>query len=114
MPEKSRADSFFLARSRMQNLFGSRPGWRIRDAEVRESRRFAANKASLFEMLRISYRAPGAGRSVGPSKLRWLSRRDGTAVRYARKFVEEAKSEGLVKAAIERAGLRGAVVAPVQ
>ena len=33
---------------------------------------------------------------------------------YARKFIEEAKSEGLVKAAIERAELRGAVVAPLQ
>jgi polar amino acid transport system substrate-binding protein len=33
------------------------------------------------------------------------------AAEYARKFVEEAKSAGLVKAAIERAGLRGVVVA---
>ncbi len=33
-------------------------------------------------------------------------------VAYARKFIEDAKSEGLVKAAIERAGMRGAVVAP--
>jgi polar amino acid transport system substrate-binding protein len=33
---------------------------------------------------------------------------------YAHKFVEDAKSSGLVKAAIERAELRGAVVAPLQ
>jgi polar amino acid transport system substrate-binding protein len=33
---------------------------------------------------------------------------------YARKFVEDAKSRGLVKAAIERAGMRGAVVAPLE
>ena len=33
---------------------------------------------------------------------------------YVRKFVADAKSEGLVKAAIERAGLRGVVVAPLQ
>jgi len=33
---------------------------------------------------------------------------------YVRKFVESAKSEGLVKAAIERAALRGVVVAPLQ
>jgi polar amino acid transport system substrate-binding protein len=33
---------------------------------------------------------------------------------YARKFIEDAKSEGLVKAAIESAGIRGAVVAPLQ
>ena len=38
---------------------------------------------------------------------------DASAV-YARKFVEDAKSGGLVKAAIERAGLRGVVVAPLQ
>src|SRR5438105_5408439 len=31
---------------------------------------------------------------------------------YARQFIEDAKSEGLVKAAIERVGMRGAVVAP--
>lgn len=36
----------------------------------------------------------------------------GVGVAYARKFVEDAKSEGLVKAAIERVGMRGAVVAP--
>lgn len=33
---------------------------------------------------------------------------------YLRQFVELAKSEGLVKAAIERAALRGVVVAPLQ
>jgi polar amino acid transport system substrate-binding protein len=33
---------------------------------------------------------------------------------YARKFVEDAKSEDLVKGAIERARIRGAVVAPLQ
>jgi len=35
-------------------------------------------------------------------------------VAYARRFIEEAKSEGLVKAAIERAGLRGVIVAPLK
>lgn len=38
----------------------------------------------------------------------------GPGVAYARKFVEDAKSEGLVKVAIERVGMRGAVVAPLQ
>jgi polar amino acid transport system substrate-binding protein len=33
------------------------------------------------------------------------------AVAYARRFIEEAKADGLVKAAIERAGMRGAAVA---
>jgi len=35
-------------------------------------------------------------------------------VAYARKFIEDAKSGGLVKAAIERAGIRGAIVAPTE
>jgi polar amino acid transport system substrate-binding protein len=35
-------------------------------------------------------------------------------VAYARTFIEQAKSEGLVKAAIERAGLRGVIVAPLK
>lgn len=39
--------------------------------------------------------------------------RDAGAI-YARNFVEYAKSEGLVQAAIDRAGLRGAVVAPLK
>ncbi|HYG54217.1 MAG TPA: ABC transporter substrate-binding protein, partial [Burkholderiales bacterium] len=33
---------------------------------------------------------------------------------YARQFVEDAKSEGLVKAAIERVGMRGASVAALE
>lgn len=36
------------------------------------------------------------------------------AAAYARQFVEAAKSEGLVKAAIEKAALRGVVVAPIK
>ena len=38
--------------------------------------------------------------------------RDAAAAAYVATFVEEAKAQGLVKSAIERAGLRGAVVAP--
>lgn len=33
---------------------------------------------------------------------------------YARPFIEEAKSDGRAKAAIERAGMRGAFVAPLE
>lgn len=33
---------------------------------------------------------------------------------YARQFVENAKSEGLVKVAIAGTGMRGAVVAPLE
>jgi polar amino acid transport system substrate-binding protein len=39
--------------------------------------------------------------------------RNAAAAVYVGKFVEEAKAEGLVKSAIERAGLRGVVVAPL-
>ena len=35
-------------------------------------------------------------------------------VAYAHRFIEEAKSEGLVKAAIEKAALRGVIVAPLK
>jgi len=38
----------------------------------------------------------------------------GPGVAYARRFVEDAKSEGLVKAAIERVGMRGASVAALE
>jgi len=37
--------------------------------------------------------------------------RPSTAAAYVRKFVEDAKAQGLVKSAIERAGLRGVTVA---
>ena len=40
--------------------------------------------------------------------------RHAAAAAYVAKFVEEAKAKGLVKSAIERAGLRGVVVAPLK
>jgi polar amino acid transport system substrate-binding protein len=76
---------------------------------------FASNKPSLFEM---SDQLPGFrvldGRfATDPVAMAIPKGRD-LGMAYARKFVEDAKSEGLVKAAIERAGIRGAVVAPLQ
>ena len=70
-------------------------------------------KPSLFE---ASNQLPGSrvldGRSgVDPHAMAMPKGRD-AGVAYARRFIENAKSEGLVKAAIERAGMRGAVVAP--
>ena len=72
-------------------------------------------KPSLFE---ISNQLAGSrvleGRpGIDPHAMAMPKGRD-LGVAYARKFVEDAKSEGLVKAAIERAGIRGAVVAPVE
>ena len=73
---------------------------------------FATNKAILFEM---SDQLPGsqvlAGRwglehfSIGIPKGRDLG------MPYVRKFAEEAKSEGLVQSAVDRAGIRGTVKA---
>jgi polar amino acid transport system substrate-binding protein len=70
-------------------------------------------KPSLFE---ASSQLPGSrvldGRAgLDPHAMAIPKGRD-LGVAYARKFIEDAKSEGLVKAAIERAGIRGAVVAP--
>lgn len=70
-------------------------------------------KPSLFE---VSNQLPGArvldGRSgIDPHAMAMPKGRN-LGVAYARKFVENAKSDGLVKTAIERAGMRGAVVAP--
>jgi polar amino acid transport system substrate-binding protein len=72
-------------------------------------------KPSLFEM---SNQLPGSrvldGRpGIDPHAMAMPKGRD-PGVPYARQFVERAKSEGLVEAAIERVGMRGAVVAPLQ
>ena len=72
-------------------------------------------KPTLFEMLN---QLPGSrvldGRpGIDPHAMAMPKGRD-LGVAYARKFIEDAKSEGLVKAAIERAGIRGAVVAPLK
>jgi polar amino acid transport system substrate-binding protein len=72
-------------------------------------------KPSLFE---VANQLPGSrvldGRpGVDPHAMALPKGRD-LGLAYARKFVEYAKSEGLVKAAIERAGIRGAVVAPLK
>jgi len=71
---------------------------------------FAANKANLFE---ISDKLPGSrvldGRfSVDRFALGIPKGRE-SGLAYARKFIEEAKSEGLVDAAIQRAGVRGTI-----
>ena len=72
-------------------------------------------KPILFEMSR---QLPGSrvldGRpGIDPHAMAMPKGRD-LGVAYARKFVEDAKSEGLVKAAIERAGVRGVFVAPLK
>ncbi|HEX9685512.1 MAG TPA: transporter substrate-binding domain-containing protein [Burkholderiales bacterium] len=72
-------------------------------------------KPILFE---LSNQLPGSrvldGRpGIDPHAMAMPKGRD-LGVAYARRFIEVAKSEGLVKAAIERAGLRGVIVAPLK
>ena len=70
-------------------------------------------KPSLFE---VSNRLPGSRVLEGtagldPHAMVMPKGRD-PGVAFARKFINDAKSEGAVRAAIERVGMRGAVVAP--
>jgi polar amino acid transport system substrate-binding protein len=72
-------------------------------------------KPTLFEM---SNQLPGSrvldGRpGIDPHAMAMPKGRD-LGVAYARRFIEDAKAEGLVKAAVERVGLRGVVVAPLK
>ena len=76
---------------------------------------YAAGKPTLFE---ISNQLPGSrvldGHFATDQEAIALPKGRDLGMGYARKFVEDAKSEGLVKAAIERAGLRGVVAAPLK
>ena len=70
---------------------------------------FAANKANLFE---LSDKMPGSrvldGR-IGVDEVAVAVPKDReSAMPYLRQYIEDAKSAGLIKAAVERAGLRGA------
>ena len=72
-------------------------------------------KPVLFEM---SNQLPGSrvldGRpGIDPHAMAMPKGRD-LGVAYARRFIEDAKSDGLLKTAIERAGLRGVVVTPLK
>jgi polar amino acid transport system substrate-binding protein len=74
----------------------------------------AATKTTLFSE---AERQPGSrvvdGRFLAePIGMGVPKGRENAATAYVGKFVEEAKANGLIKSAIERAGLRGAVVAP--
>jgi polar amino acid transport system substrate-binding protein len=70
---------------------------------------FAANKANLFQ---LSDKLPGSrvldGRIGVDEVAAAVPKGRDAGMAYVRKYVEDAKSEGLVKAAVQRAGLRGA------
>jgi len=69
-------------------------------------------KPSLFE---VSDRLPGSrvldGRAGTDPHAMVIPKGRDAGLAFAREFIEDAKSAGLVKAAIQRAGMRGAVVA---
>jgi polar amino acid transport system substrate-binding protein len=71
---------------------------------------FAANKANLFA---IADRLPGSrvlgGRFSVDSFALGLPKGRQAGLAFARKFIEDAKAEGLIKSATEKAGVRGAV-----
>ncbi len=74
-----------------------------------------ADRPSLFE---VSGQLPGSrvldGRpGIDPHAMVMPKGRD-AGLAYARQFIESAKVAGVVKAAIDRAGMRGAVVAPLE
>jgi polar amino acid transport system substrate-binding protein len=112
--EKSQPD-IFVSRTLKQAEVVRAPSLAA-TVEMLKSRRADAIfsiKPSLFE---ASNQLPGSrvldGRAgIDPHAMAIPKGRD-LGVAYARKFIEDAKSEGLVKAAIERVGMRGAVVAP--
>ncbi|MBI2227236.1 MAG: transporter substrate-binding domain-containing protein [Betaproteobacteria bacterium] len=85
-------------------------------AEVGKADVISIGKPGLFA---IAAKQPGSrvldGRIlVEPIGMSVPKGRDAAAALYIGKFVEEAKADGLVRSAIERAGLRGVVVAPLK
>lgn len=81
-----------------------------------------AGKVDVIAATKVALFAAAASRSgsrvldgrilVEPIGMGVPKGRDGAAAAYVGKFVQDAKAEGIVKSAIERAGLRGVVVAP--
>ena len=70
---------------------------------------FAANKANLYQ---LADKMPGSrvldGR-IGVDEVAIALPKDREAgMAYLRKYIEEAKSDGIIKSAVQRAGLRGA------
>lgn len=74
---------------------------------------FAAIKSSLHEM---SARLPGSrvldGRFASERVAMAIPKGRDAGLAFARRFIEDVKASGQVKAAVERSGARGVVVAP--
>ena len=111
--EKSGPDSFFSGTLKGAALIRapSNPG-ALEAVKSGRADVMGSIKPILFDM---SNQMPGSrvldGRTgIDPHAMAMPKGRD-PGMAYLRQFMEDAKSEGLVKAAIERAGLRGVVVA---
>ena len=111
--EKSQPD-IFLSRTLKNGVMVRAPSLAGTVDALRSGRADAifSIKPSLFE---VSNQLPGSKvldghPGIDPHAMALPKGRD-PALAYARRFIEEAKSSGLVKAAIERAGMRGAAVA---
>jgi len=114
--EKSGPDVFFSStlKNAVVTRASSNPG-ALEALKFGRADVMASIKPTLFEM---SNQLPGSrvldGRpGIDPHAMAMPKGR-GLGVAYAHQFIEGAKSEGLVKAAIEKVGMRGAVVAPLQ
>lgn len=114
--EKGQAD-VILSRLLKQALLVRAPGLAAVLDRVKSGKAdaVAANKTILHE---LSGQLPGSrildGRFATERVAMAIPKGRDAGVVYARKFVEDAKSQGLVKAAVERAGARGAIVAPLE
>ena len=114
--EKSGPDSFFSGA--LKNVVVVRAPSNPAAMEVVKAGRadvMGSIKPVLFE---LSSQLPGSrvldGRAgVDPHAMVMPKGRDPGAA-YAREFVKDAKAQGLVQAAIDRVGMRGAVVAPAE
>src|SRR5204862_374025 len=113
--EKSNPDIFFSRT--LKNTVGVRASTNVGALEALKSGKadlMGSIKPVLFEM---SNQLPGSrvldGRpGIDPHAMVMPKGRE-PGLGYARRFIEDAKSEGIVKGAIAKAGLRGVVVAPL-
>lgn len=112
--EKSGPEAFFLRTLKNAVLVRgpSNPG----ALEVLKSGKADAMGSIKPILSDLSNQLPGSrilegGPGVDPHAVAMPKGRDAGAA-YLRRFMEEAKAEGLVKGAIERAGLRGVAVTP--
>ncbi len=116
LQERSGPDAFFSRTLKNVVLVRapSNPG-ALEELKLGRAEVMGSIKPILFE---LSSQLPGSrildGRpGIDPHAMA-VPKGRGSGAAYARKFIEDAKSEGMVKASIERVGMRGAVVGTTQ